>query len=34
MLSRSAALESGRQAVKTAIAGAISLAVTDLFHLP
>jgi uncharacterized membrane protein YgaE (UPF0421/DUF939 family) len=34
MLSRAAALESGKQAVKTAIAGAISLAVTNLFHLP
>src|SRR5580704_18537138 len=34
MLSRAAALESGKQAVKTAIAGAISLAITNLFHLP
>jgi len=34
MLSRAAALESGKQAVKTAIAGVISLAITNLFHLP
>jgi len=34
MLSRAAALESAKQAVKTAIAGVISISVTNLFHLP
>jgi uncharacterized membrane protein YgaE (UPF0421/DUF939 family) len=34
MLSRSAILESAKQATKTAIAGLISLYVTNLFHLP
>jgi uncharacterized membrane protein YccC len=34
MLSRAAALESAKQAVKTAIAGVISLYLTNLFHLP
>src|SRR6202044_3546276 len=34
MLSRAAALESLKQATKTAIAGVISLYVTNLFHLP
>jgi uncharacterized membrane protein YccC len=34
MLTRAGALESAKQAVKTAIAGLISLYVTNLFHLP
>jgi hypothetical protein len=34
VLSRAASLESARQAVKTAIAGLISLAITNLFQLP
>jgi uncharacterized membrane protein YccC len=34
VLSRVAFLESAKQAIKTAIAGLISLYVTDLFHLP
>ncbi len=34
MLSRAAALESAKQAIKTAIAGVISLYLTNLFHLP
>src|ERR1700733_6116186 len=34
MLSRAASLESAKQATKTAIAGVISLYVTNLFHLP
>jgi uncharacterized membrane protein YccC len=34
MSSRAAAFESAKQAVKTAIAGVISLYLTDLFHLP
>jgi uncharacterized membrane protein YccC len=34
MLSRPAALESAKQAIKTAIAGVISLYITRLFHLP
>src|SRR5271157_3673184 len=34
MPSRSAILESAKQAIKTAIAGVISLYVTNLFHLP
>jgi uncharacterized membrane protein YgaE (UPF0421/DUF939 family) len=34
MLSRAAAWESAKQAVKTAIAGVISLYVTGVFHLP
>ena len=34
MSSRAAALDSAKQAVKTAIAGVISLYLTDLFHLP
>ena len=34
MLSRSASLESAKQAVKTAIAGLISLYITNVFHLP
>lgn len=34
MLSRAAALESLKQATKTAIAGVISLYLTNLFHLP
>jgi uncharacterized membrane protein YccC len=34
MLSRAVAQESAKQAIKTAIAGVISLYLTDLFHLP
>jgi uncharacterized membrane protein YccC len=34
MLLRAAGLETVKQAIKTAIAGVISLAVTNLFHLP
>jgi uncharacterized membrane protein YccC len=34
MLSRAVALESAKQAIKTAIAGVISLYLTNLFHLP
>ncbi|HMD48989.1 MAG TPA: FUSC family protein, partial [Bryobacteraceae bacterium] len=34
MLPRPAVLESAKQAIKTAIAGVISLYVTNLFHLP
>jgi uncharacterized membrane protein YccC len=34
MLSRPAAVESAKQAIKTAIAGVISLYITRLFHLP
>jgi uncharacterized membrane protein YccC len=34
MLSRAAALESAKQAIKTAIAGVIALYITNLFHLP
>jgi uncharacterized membrane protein YgaE (UPF0421/DUF939 family) len=34
VLSRATALESGKQAVKTAIAGVASLGITNLFHLP
>jgi uncharacterized membrane protein YccC len=34
MLSPAAALESAKQAIKTAIAGVISLYLTNLFHLP
>jgi uncharacterized membrane protein YccC len=34
MLSRSVSLESAKQAIKTAIAGVISLYITNLFHLP
>jgi uncharacterized membrane protein YccC len=34
MLSRAAALESAKQAAKTAIAAVVSLYVTNLFHLP
>jgi uncharacterized membrane protein YccC len=34
MFSRAASLESAKQATKTAIAGVISLYVTNLFHLP
>lgn len=34
MLARSAAVESAKQAIKTAVAGVISLYFTDLFHLP
>src|SRR5579859_1167865 len=34
MFSRATALENAKQAVKTAIAGLISLYVTNLFHLP
>ncbi len=34
MPSRAAAFESAKQAIKTAIAGVISLYLTDLFHLP
>jgi uncharacterized membrane protein YccC len=34
MLSPQAALESAKQAIKTAVAGVISLYITDLFHLP
>lgn len=34
MLTRARALESAKQAVKTAVAGLISLYVTNLFHLP
>jgi uncharacterized membrane protein YccC len=34
MLSRAASLEGAKQAVKTAVAGLISLYVTSLFHLP
>src|SRR5271154_4846658 len=34
MPSRAASLESAKQAVKTAIAGVISLYITNLFHLP
>jgi uncharacterized membrane protein YccC len=34
MLTRATALESGKQAVKTAVAGLIALYITGLFHLP
>jgi uncharacterized membrane protein YccC len=34
MLSRARALESAKQAIKTAVAGVISLYLTNLFHLP
>src|SRR5579863_1189035 len=34
MFSRAASLESSKQAIKTAVAGVISLWVTNLFHLP
>src|SRR5579863_7011447 len=34
MFSRAASLESAKQATKTAIAGLISLYITNLFHLP
>src|ERR1700722_17591337 len=34
MLSRAAALESAKQAIKTAVAGVIALYLTNLFHLP
>lgn len=34
MLSRADAIETAKQAIKTAIAGVISLYITDLFHLP
>jgi uncharacterized membrane protein YccC len=34
MLSRTTALESAKQAVKTAVAGVIALYITNLFHLP
>ncbi len=34
MFSRAASLESAKQAIKTAVAGVISLWVTNLFHLP
>lgn len=34
MFSRAATLENGKQAIKTAVAGVVSLFVTQLFHLP
>src|ERR1700723_965070 len=34
MLSRAVALESAKQAIKTAVAGVISLQLTNFFHLP